>query len=354
MRRSFSLTSLAVRGTLCLGLLAAWGCGGADSSAAPPPASDGGVDSGTEVDSGVTFDAPPPTGCAPDCPIINLARGTYQDGLTATSLLVHDEVIDFFNEQAPTGFYRLSTQGGSIEPLFVADDFGAAPDCSRLSFDGTYLYFPGRRSSNGALMKLLATGGTPEVVSATSEVRCMSIDDSGLYYTGKNNGASGVWRLPKDNGPASQLSAQAEIRALSVHNASVYYSVGNGGLRVIDPDGTDRLINLDIGGSYAHEIVVDETSAYVATEYALIARVPLDGGPTEDLMTYDVPYNMVIEGSTLYYRGGGRAIFKRELPSGPQVEVVAHPGGAASMALDATHIYWSQGGSSGTIRKTTK
>src|SRR5262245_35137268 len=86
LKKAPNLTSLAARGTFCLGTLAAWGCGGADSSAAPPPATDGGADSAIEVDSGVTFDASPPTGCAPDCPNTNLARGTSQQGLNAYSL----------------------------------------------------------------------------------------------------------------------------------------------------------------------------------------------------------------------------------------------------------------------------
>jgi len=32
-----------------------------------------------------------------------------------------------------------------------------------------------------------------------------------------------------------------------------------------------------------------------------------------------VPSNLIIEGSTLYWRSGQSAIFKRELPSGPPV-----------------------------------
>lgn len=97
------------------------------------------------------------------------------------------------------------------------------------------------------------------------------------------------------------------------------------------------------------DLVADETALYVDSSGEIV-RVPLDGGPSEVLVSGGIGTQIAMDATDIYF---GQSGFLSRVPKGGGdiTQVVAVSEGVRKMAVDATHVYWIDGSA---VRRVAK
>jgi hypothetical protein len=249
--------------------------------------------------------------------------------------------------------FREPKDGGAVESV------GAACKAGAIALDAARAYCAG---SPNTLLAFPLAGGAASVLAGDQPASDLAVDSTRLYWTtfyglrpAGNNDVSTVASVGLAGGAIEFLAtAQRVPSSLTVDSERVYWldlvdAATATGTTVMSAtlDGTTVSMiasgagsSASLGGARNKAIAVDASSVYWSEGGGAIRSAPRVGGPATTLADgQDVPGAIGIDAERLYFAtvGGIREV---ALGGGSPGDVVAGEN-AASLALDATRIYWT-------------
>ncbi len=227
-------------------------------------------------------------------------------------------------------------------------------------------------NADGTIMSVPLAGGTPTVVAggqrtpvsiAVDAVNAYFVDEgTGVYNSPDTDGS--VMKVPIGGGtPTALATGLSYPGALAIDATSVYWTV-------LNPDLTGTLMKVAIAGgavttlatgwwgweiqtgdgTIPQLIAADGTSVYWVTgningAKAQIMKVATSGGPTTSLSSIQSEFTtLALDATHLYWTDGGNFLSLLTAGGVPTTfatgEAPQEPGG---LALDATNVYWTDG-----------
>jgi hypothetical protein len=125
----------------------------------------------------------------------------------------------------------------------------------------------------------------------------------------------------------------------------------------VDGSNDSGLEVLAAGLVHPYDLKVNATHVYFTTAFTtpgLVMRIPLDGGPPEELTTGPSPHTLVLDPANLYwtdYSPGTGAIMAMPLDGGTAVVLAANQYQPHGLAVDGSHVYWTTFNDPGQIQK---
>jgi hypothetical protein len=247
---------------------------------------------------------------------------------------------------------------------------------SVLAVRGGVVYFAasgGANNTDGVVLSVPRCGG-PVTTLASGQVdpEAIAVDDANLYWGNVGDDNSGVnkgalVRSPLDGGALTVLSdAGVDTGNVTTDGRYLYSTATNwysadagyffGAWR--QPVGGGPVTTLFTVPSYVYYVVVDATYAYVSQANGVngslhILRVPVSGGTPVALAPTNVDYPgiLAVDGTNLYYQGGGQLT---RLPTSGGPPVVLAPASASGIATDGTSVYWVEGDGTKIVQSALK
>ena len=302
---------------------------------------------------------PFPSGCAPTCPVTNVAHGGYQP----TSLVVYGDRVFFtaVSTSSASGIYSVPKAGGDAKKLAAASAGGSA--CKGLATDGTLVYYADQGITSGlaGIYSVPVDGGTPtKLVATAGNVGCIAMDDSSLYWLGPGpKGVTGVSKMAKSGGDSTALvTTGAGFKDITVRKGIVYWAESNY-VRKVSATGGDSITLTSDNHAGFSSIAVDDAFVYVENYAdATIARVPLDGGARETLAkAQTTPHGLTVDGTSLYWgvnlNDNTQDRVVRGSTTGDFITPLTSSVNATNFAVDEQYVYWTSV-NEGAIRRTPK
>jgi hypothetical protein len=223
----------------------------------------------------------------------------------------------------------------------------AEPDA--IALDATHVYWTNADDEDGAVRRQAKAGGAIETVASTAyPARGLTVDATPVYWTTQwHNGV--VARRATSGGAAETIVADSNgSQVVAVDATHAYWYAGVGGTtgiwRAPRAGGTPELFAADEDGQ-VYAIALDDDHAYWAHSDGFIRRRAKSGaGATEDLATAQHrPGTLALDATHVYWTvyGFPGAVRRRAKAGGAVTDVAAEQWGADGLALDATHVYWT-------------
>ncbi len=260
-------------------------------------------------------------------------------------------------------------------PETIASDRAAAVG---LAVDARFVYYT--QPAAGRIMRVALGGGLPVALATgldTPLLLALNASPEGgasLYWTGGHVAGGGTvmkLALASDAAPVVLIDGQTSPRAIAVQDGFVYWTdVMDGTIlrtSTVGPDdsGVRTASRLATGLVAPTDLFVAGGFAYAPDQAGHIQRVPVAGGPLEDVVdTTGIPYGVATDGISIYWStvGSTGAIFTLPLPSSAAVAIpardvapfVPNQDDARFIAVSATAVFWATRGGNAAIHAFAK
>ncbi|HTA18687.1 MAG TPA: hypothetical protein VK989_05315, partial [Polyangia bacterium] len=244
-------------------------------------------------------------------------------------------------------------------PEVLASDGAAA---FGLAVDARFVYYT--QPAAGRIMRVPLEGGFPVALATGLDTPLLlALDGASLYWTGGHLASGTVMKLSLASGaaPVILIDGQASPRAVAVQDGFAYWTdlVDGTILRTStagpDDSGVRTASRLATGLASPTDLVVAGGFAYAPDQAGHIQRVPVAGGPLEDVANVSgIPYGIATDGLSIYWSTEGSAggIFALPLPSSAAVTTPARNVAALVsdqneprfVAVSATAVFWATRG----------
>ncbi|MBK6530871.1 MAG: hypothetical protein IPF99_15045 [Deltaproteobacteria bacterium] len=218
-----------------------------------------------------------------------------------------------------------------------------------IALDATHVYWTNQ--GDGTVHRMLKDGSAPELL-ATGGALAVAVRGGFVYWTGNSNILS---RKPVAGGTPQMLGQlmPTAVQYSTFLSLTSQYAVWGGGTQIgyvaLDGTGQRRLAPLPCNGCGANGLTADETHIYWVSRVGvqrgafLATTVPQQLAPNGG-------FGIVLDADTAYW---GSADLIRRVPrgGGTASTLAGSDGYSEFLALDATHVYWSEGGRSALVRR---
>jgi hypothetical protein len=196
---------------------------------------------------------------------------------------------------------------GGGTPVLLANEGGQG-----ISQDSTSIYWANGGLSNGKVMKVAKTGGTPTLVASVDGAQKVVVQGSWAYVYGAPAGPVTISRVPTSGGAPVTIGTSS--------------------------------------GSFGGTLALDGTSAYWA-DGQTVNKVPLAGGAAPGVIetTFGV-WHIATDGVSVYSGGSTIAVTKTPVGGGGGTEFAKGAGDVIDIALDNTSVYWTSVGQGAVIK----
>lgn len=225
----------------------------------------------------------------------------------------------------------------------------------------------------GPVMKVAITGGTPEVLAtSTGEHGGIAVGTGRVYWTDspQDSPTGSLLSVPVDGGASPTTVATAPGLALVAVDATNVYWTDFDGLKKLalaggspvtlaaaQPDpGTPA--ELAIIGA----IAIDTSNVYwTSPRNGKIMKVAIDGQTAPVTLAATQPgtpfgYTIAVDGINVYWTNLDGTVMKVPVDGGAPIQLASGQHAPASVAVDATSVYWANSGTApgdGSIMKLT-
>lgn len=251
-----------------------------------------------------------------------------------------DETHVYFTDYSPPGspkLHRVSKCGGAVETLASA---GSNP--CRIEMDHTAVYISDL-VNNGAIYRVSKFNGSQGVVAANLQQTCPSVvaTEDAILFTGHQE--PGIWKVTKFWGGQPELAhdtGQKYPGWIDTDGVYVYWNqTWNDAVeRISLAGGPSQFVSDDLG-HYPFEVSCEHVygNSLISPGFW---RVPVTGGPPEKVALESAHRSVMGDTHMYFTSGGSHRIIEVPLAGGAPT-VVADIGNPGLLAVDATHIFWS-------------
>lgn len=257
------------------------------------------------------------------------------------SIALDEEWIYFsvYFETYHAEIHRMSKAGGPVIALSTKELYP-----STLLVDNAYLYWNDQHVLGGLKRMAKSAGSTPELLLESAPFQ-IAQDESFLYWSSLTQ--SKIGKTPKQGGPSITLVSDAIVpQGVSVYGDWVYWSSSQDGSikRVKKSGGSVETIVSDAG--LISGVTVDCHGVYWASPSAVWWRPegsdqPSVVGPCYSCYASD----LYLDRRYVYAASGGVSRWLRAGGPEEKFPVISGKIYPRSLAVDATHVYWSKPGS---------
>lgn len=261
--------------------------------------------------------------------LANLSNTAYGIAVDETHVYFTD-----YNQPGAPKLHRVSKCGGTPEVVASA---GSNP--CRIVLDDNFVFITDL-VDNSAIYRVSKLKGSVGVV-ASNVYGCPSIvsDGNSILYSGHQE--PGIWRVPKFGGDP-ELAFDTGTKHpgwIASNGVHIYWNeTWNGRVDRIPLQGGPSEFVSDALGHYPYEVSCDHLySDSLAAPYSF-SRVPVTGGPVEKAALQSA-HRSVMGDTHVYFTAGGEIV---EVPlAGGAPAIVAKIGAPGLVAVDATHVFWT-------------
>jgi hypothetical protein len=230
---------------------------------------------------------------------------------------------------------RVAKTGGTPETLASGET-----DPVEIAVDGTYVYWA--RSTGGTIVRVPRGGGTIATVATTPNVRGFAVDTTHAYWTYNNGGIGGVSRQPLAGGNVEPLvtGVLGIGRTPALDATDVYYSALTAVAKVPKVGGTGADVPGTSGG-ITERIVVDAASIYWVSDSSMgsVHQIPKAGGTKLTLATNEDPQGLAVA-THLYWTSEAERIVRAPVAGGTKESVAEMEYNPREIATDDCYVYW--------------
>ncbi len=242
------------------------------------------------------------------------------------------------------GFGRIARvpAGGGTATTVVS---GVTTDSAPICVSGSDVFIADKLR----IKKVSLSGGMPETLAVASDHVANLVTD-GVYVYWDQDPFSNVYKAPVNGGTVTGLATAGVLAGLAgpirLQNGTVYWMTNfNAILAVPTAGGTVKVVASNL--PYLSDFVVDETNVYFSEQdTGNIMKMPVAGGTATLLASgYVGSYNILALDSVHVYWINRVSIGKVPIAGGAPTFSVSGAQDAtfpASIALDATNVYWTQ------------
>lgn len=223
----------------------------------------------------------------------------------------------------------------------------------RLALTSTELYWVtlgDETRTNGQVMHMPLQGGTPTPVASDQlQLGGLALDSTSVYWT---TGANLLRRAPLGGGTISPVVSTSSPQIVLVANGSAYWQeYGTNTIQsLLLAGGSAALFASSTGGETIQGyLAADATTLYWGATTTLYAT-PLGGGTSVPVVTglFNL-HDIAVDGGELFWTdlaNGGTVGAADKDGSNPRTLASGRPG-PSTLAVDGTHVYWTENGISG-------
>jgi hypothetical protein len=241
---------------------------------------------------------------------------------------------------------------GKCDPVTLATSL---ENPSGIALDGVNVYYT-TFGGAGAVALVPKAGGTPKTLATTqTSARGVQVDATGLYWSNGDfiSGKGGVWKCTLPACTTPTLVAPGDwAYDVQLANGQVYFSAYNDGTVLVGlPDGGAGVVATT---NHAFGLGVDSNYAYYTSSQPNLYRAALDGGAGNEEsvgpLNSDSVGFVVLDATRFYWAfadtsDAGHVFGALKADPGTRVDYAGPESvGPAGVAVDATNIYWSTGG----------
>jgi hypothetical protein len=257
-------------------------------------------------------------------------------------------------EPPPAAIARAGIGGAPVEPSFLP------AHATGVAVDGSHIYWADPEA--GAIGRAELGGGNPEAefIGGIGKPKDVAVDAEHIYWTNPGSGAAGegtIGRAKLGAGGAEEIEAEFikgadDPQGIAVDSSHIYWV--NAGLK---PEGFVARANLDGTAAepeFIHfatgDVVVNASKIYFSRTNGtdgFIREANLDGSKSENLVTVTgaggSPEGLALDGSHLYWTNPATSAIGRSSLTGASVEqsFITGAGHPQGLAVDAEHLYWA-------------
>lgn len=251
-----------------------------------------------------------------------------------------DEKHVYFTDYSPPGspkLHRVSKCGGAVETMASA---GGNP--CRIKMDHLFVYISDL-VNNSAIYSVAKSKGSLGVIAGNLQQTCPSVvvTDDAILFSGHQE--PGIWKVDKFWKDAPELAHDTDGKFpgwIDTDGAYIYWN----------QTWDDKVERIPLTGGPS-EFVTDELGSYpfeVSCEHVYgnnpntpgYWRVPVTGGPPEKVALESAHRSTIADTHVYYTAAGSHEIIEVPLAGGAPAQV-AKIGNPGLLAVDATHVFWS-------------
>lgn len=249
-----------------------------------------------------------------------------------TALVVDETHIYWLTNGVTARLRKAPKSGGTAETLVSALSFP-----SQLSLDGDLLYW----KVQGNLWRVSRQGGKPERITDNAAVQTYVVEPDKIYWTDRD----AVMVMPKGGGSPTTVFKGEFTTGIAIDQTHIYWvNRLNGEIYKGTKDGQQPTSLTSFVGDQTMDLWHDTTYLYwITPNDRKFSRIAKAGGKREILATEIVMQTVVWFQGALYatqpFAGG--SIFRMK-PGSPPETLVSGLGTPWGLAVDQTHLYWSE------------
>jgi hypothetical protein len=213
-----------------------------------------------------------------------------------------------------------------------------------LVVDRTNVYWTNRSNQGqGQVMKVPIDGGSPTVVAAEQDSPlCLAVDESNIYWTNFDSPGT-VMTVPIRGGNPTTFATGTYPNGIVVSGAAVFWgeSENGGGLRSEPIDGGSSPFLLHTGPGVGAVAVLNDNIFFTSNPW--VEMTPIGGGVVTNIGTAASLFWVAVNATHVFWSDASPSgsIFRAPLDGGAQETIVASQNQPSVIALDSTRVYWT-------------